>query len=170
MSRILLISSDRVLGQIINMFLFRYHDVDITGHWDEDKVNASSLLIVDGSAAEFAEVTGSDLLGTIQRSHLPTLWLAEKGEACPIKRNNLLSVAKPLGRDSFQMALDTLLSPKGSQGGHEALSRGAVPKAHGAVGKKARRKKQTQKVDPAPIELVEVVEDPPSESGEQPTR
>ena len=146
------------------MFLFPDHDVDIASSLNNETIEIYDLLMVDGSIDELRGAPGSELLRKIEKCPLPTLWLEGKGEGCPVERKNLIILPQPLNRESLRDTFGALLSPKESNPVPDPRTRAGNRKGNPSVSKKAKRKKPAPKVEQVPIELVEVVEEAPSET------
>ncbi len=148
MARIVLITPDRILSQAIHLFLFPVHEVQAIadiGSVDAKTLEENDLLIVDGSPPGNDQRPSPELVRSVQRSKGPTLWLEEEEIPCPVKREKLLSMKKPLQREPFQEILNGLLSGK------------TVGK--GQIGSLKGESTDSQKPNPKPIDLVEIVEE-----------
>jgi len=162
MARIVLISPDGILSQAIQLFLFPIHEVQAIvdiGIVDAKTLDENDLLIVDGSSPGNNQRPSPELVRSIQRSKSPTLWLEEEDSPCPVKRENLLSVKKPLQRELFQEVLNVLLSGKTAGKRQIGSLKGESPDGQKSLGKKTKGEGQARKRNPKPIDLVEVVEE-----------
>jgi len=114
MSKILLIEPERILKQAISLFLFPEHEVEETSSQSADSstLKEYDLLIVDGSALRDRNHLTQEFTRTIQRSDIPTVWLGEDESSLSFEREKLLFVKKPIERDEFLSAMDSLISPK----------------------------------------------------------
>lgn len=171
MAKILLISSHRILRQAILMFLFDHHEVQAVADFGDKAIqslDAYDLLILDETVAGNDRRLDPELSLVVKQCTCPILSLEEGEGSGPIKKENLLRVKKPLHRESLQMALNELLLGKGNAGEQELSSKvpkGAqVAKFDGPKGKKSGEKKsrrggKTEKREPKPIDLVDVVDE-----------
>ncbi len=151
MGKVLLIEPDRILKQAISLFLFSHHEVqDEAGSQatDIDALKGYDLLIVDGSALRDRNQLTEEFIRSIQRCGTSTLWLEEDESQRPFKREKLLFVKKPIEREIFLSALNSLLSLK------------TLKEAR--VGDVASRERKGQKQkEPELIELLDVVDEQP---------
>ena len=147
------------------MFLFDHHEVqavaDIVDKYIQT-LDAYDLLIVDETMTENGRRPSPELTEAVEKWRRPTLWLEEGERSCPIKKENLLSIKKPLHRESLQKALNELLLGKGRAGEQESSSKGAkvdISQGKKSIEKISKRGGKTGKRDPKPIDLVDVVEE-----------
>ncbi|MFQ5539875.1 MAG: hypothetical protein ACE5FB_05695 [Candidatus Binatia bacterium] len=161
MSKILLIEPERILKQAICLFLFPEHEVEESSSRSTDNktLKEYDLLIVDGSALRDRNHLTPEFTRTVRHSDTPTLWLEEVDSSLPFKREKLLFVKKPIEREKFKSAIDSLVSPK--------APKKAPPGSAGArEGKETMRGRQTELQF---IELEDVVSEKPlpRKSGKQ---
>ena len=151
MGKVLLIEPDRILKQAISLLLFSHHEVQDEASsqaTDIDELKEYDLLIVDGSALRDRNQLTKEFTRTIQHCGISTLWLEEDESQRPFKREKLLIVKKPIERETFLSALNSLLSPE------------TLKKAGAGVVASRGRKGQKQK-EPELIELLDVVDKQP---------
>lgn len=151
MGKVLLFEPDRILKQAISLFLFSHHEVQDEASSQATDINSLmeyDLLIVDGSALREKNQLTKEFTRTIQRCGTSTLWLEEDESQRPFKREKLLFVKKPIERETFLSALNSLLSPK-------------TLKKAGAGGIVSRERKGQKQKETEPIELLDVVDEQP---------
>ena len=151
MGKVLLIEPDRIVKQAISLLLFSHHEVQDEASsqaTDIDALKEYDLLIVDGSALLEKNQLTKEFTRTIQHCGISTLWLEEDESQRPFKREKLLFVKKPIERETFLSALNSLLSP-------ETL------KKAGAGGVASRERKGQKQKEPELIELLDVVDKQP---------
>jgi len=117
------------------------------------------LLIVDGSALRDRNHLTPEFTRTVRHSDIPTLWLEEVDSSLPFKREKLLFVKKPIEREKFKLAIDSLISP-------EAPKKARPGSAGAREGKEQIKGKQSELEF---IELEDVVSEKPlpRKSGKQ---
>ncbi|MEE9611069.1 MAG: hypothetical protein V3W19_07445 [Desulfatiglandales bacterium] len=139
------------MKQAISLFLFSHHEVQDESSsqaTDIDALKEYDLLIVDGSALRDRNQLTEEFTRTVQHCGTATLWLEEDESQRPLKREKLLFVKKPIEREKFLSALNSLLSFK------------TLKKAR--VGDVASRERKGQKQkEPEFIELLDVVDEQP---------
>jgi DNA-binding response OmpR family regulator len=114
MSKILLIEPERILKQAITLFLFPEHEVEETSSQSADSstLKEYDLLIIDGSALRDRNHLTQEFTRTVQGSDTPTVWLGEDESSLPFAREKLLFIKKPIEREEFLAAMDSLISPE----------------------------------------------------------
>ncbi len=149
MGKILLIEPDRILKQAISLFLFSHHEVQDGASSQATDIAALKefdLLIVDGSALRDKNQLTEEFIQTIQRCGTSTLWLEDDESQRPFEREKLLFVKKPIERETFLSALNSLLSSK-------TLKKAGA----GDVGSRGRTGEKQK--EPELIELLDVVDE-----------
>ena len=172
MSKILLIEPHRVLRQAITLSLFPDHEVEVqqdTKGSAMESLDDHDLIVVDGAALRESGQLSAELSRAIQDSKAQMVWLEEDEGACPVKRENLVVVKKPIERKLFQTAVSNFLSPAQSERGDKS-STGIPPRTTEETPGKATKKARAE--DPQQptlqfIELVDVVEDEPTATQER---
>lgn len=151
MGKVLLIEPDRILKQAIILFLFSLHEVQDEASSqaaNTDALKEYDLLIVDGSALQDRNQLTEEFIQTIQHCGTSTIWLEEDESQRPFKREKLLFVKKPIVRETFLSALNSLLSPR-------------TLKKAGAGDVASRERKGEEQKEPELIDLLDVVDEQP---------
>ena len=151
MGKVLLIEPDRILKQVIILFLFSLHEVQDEASSqaaNTDALKEYDLLIVDWSALQDRNQLTEEFIQTIQHCGTSTIWLEEDESQRPFKREKLLFVKKPIVRETFLSALNSLLSPR-------------TLKKAGAGDVASRERKGEEQKEPELIDLLDVVDEQP---------
>ena len=162
MGKILLISPKRILNQAVSLYLFPQHDVEVKScleELDPKALQECDLIIVDAPSVAEGK-SGTDVPRSIQRLKKPTLWLEGEGSTPTAKRERFLTLKMPIERETFQKALDDLLSTNkpgkkksGSQGG--GGTGGKTPKNRGGRSEAKSQEGESSQF----IDLVDIVEE-----------
>lgn len=161
MGKVLLIEPGRILRQVISLALFPAHEVEAVETLDPARLSGGDydLVIVDGDSLG-AQTSATEVARRIEASKTPTLWLQEESDPTARERPGRVVLRKPLERAAFLAAVDELLA------GEDASARaGAAVKGTAAGGVEAEP--GVPEAAPAPIDLVEVVDEGPKRQGKR---
>ncbi len=151
MGEILIIESQPILREALRQFLFPEHHATVRDRWPGARdVAGHDLVIVDRDCLDADARAVDEVLGTLARLRVPSVWL-HAGPAPTLRtRSRAVAVAKPLEVPVLDAALRSLLPSASENLPHAGAPEGDEPLDY-----------------PAPsgaiIELTEVVEDPDEE-------
>ena len=151
MASILIIESHPILREALRQFLFPEHQTVVREGWSgPTDLKGHDLVIVD---RESVEDGGGELLRTLQRLKIPSVWL-HQGPPPSLKPVRLTAaVAKPLEGPALEAAMRSLLESTSSSGTPRSATE--EPPGDDVSG--------AEPADGEIIELTEVVEGPGSE-------
>ncbi len=117
MASILIIESHPILREALRQFLFPEHQTTVREGWSgPTDVKGHDLVIVDRESLEDGGGPVDELLRTLQRLKIPSVWL-HRGTPPALKPARLaVTVAKPLEGPALEAAMRSLLEMKPASG------------------------------------------------------
>ena len=118
MSRILIVTRQRILQQALILSLFRDHEVRSWAGSEESHEPALrefDLVIIQTAFLRDVNVARNQLMEGIQAGEVPTLWIEETDRQEGPRGKQSMRLKQPIHRETLQAAVATCLTPLSSK-------------------------------------------------------